>query len=181
MYSAYKKVREDPHRTYPLHIEAAWEGTPGLPDLDPVEIKRAEERRTAERSAQAARQSRDTRLRAFTLCVLFGNIVRDEQGYHWAFAGTRNRLAVERGQAFEAFETMDPTLRADLERSSLEAWRQRTVERSERNRLLEEVQAHQRRLTEAYARSVSEERDAEKRFLQEERAVVEGLVSELRV
>jgi hypothetical protein len=55
------------------------------------------------------------------------------------------------------------------------------VERSERNRLLEEVQAHQRRLTEAYARSVSEERDAEKRFLPEERAVVEGLVSELRV
>ncbi|QSQ19575.1 hypothetical protein JY651_30205 [Pyxidicoccus parkwayensis] len=180
LYSAYKKVKADTNRTYPLHIEAAWEGDPGLPDLDPVEIKRAEERRTAERAAQAARQSRDSRLRAFTLCMLFGNIVRDEQGYHWTFAGTRNKLAPERAQAFEAFEAMDPTLRSDLESSSQDAWRHRTVERSERTRLLEEAQAHQRKLTETYARAVAEGRDAEKRFLQEERAVVESLLAELR-
>ena len=45
---------------------------------------------------------------------------------------------------------------------------------------MEEVQAHQRRLTEAYARAVSEQKDAERRFLQDERTVVEALAAELR-
>jgi hypothetical protein len=55
-----------------------------------------------------------------------------------------------------------------------------TAERPSRGKLLEEVQAHQRRLTEAYARAVSEQKDAERRFLQDERNVVEALAAELR-
>jgi hypothetical protein len=183
LYTGYRKVRDDPNRSYPLHIEAAWEssaGVQGLPDLDPVEIKRAEERRAAERAAQSVRESRDARLRAFTLCALFGGIGRDEEGYHWNFAGTKNRLAPERGNAFAAFEALDPVLRTDLERGAHENWVQGTAERPSRAKLLEEVQAHMRRLTEAYARAVAEQKEAERRFLQEERAVVERLATELR-
>ena len=180
LYSGYKRVRDDKNRAYPLHIEATWESSPGLPDLDPVELKRAEERRATERSAQASREARDTRLRAFTLCALFGSIGRDEEGYHWNFAGAKNRLAADRARAFEAFEALDPVLREDLEKSARDAWLQAGAERPSRNKLLEEVQAHQRRLTEAYARAVSEQKDAERRFLQDERTVVEALAAELR-
>lgn len=180
LYSGYKRVRDDKNRTYPLHIEATWESSPGLPDLDPVELKRAEERRTAERSAQASRDARDARLRAFSLCALFGSISRDEEGYHWTFAGTKTKLATDRARAFEAFEALDPVLREDLEKSARDSWMNATAERPSRNKLLEEVQAHQRRLTEAYARAVAEQKDAERRFIQDERSVVESLATELR-
>lgn len=180
MYTGYKKVKADPNRSYPLHIESVWESDPGLPDLDPVELKRAEERRAAERAAQSVREARDARVRAFTLCALFGAIGRDEEGYHWNFGGSKNRLAPERGRAFEAFESLDPVLRGDLERGASESWRNGRVEKPARAKLTEEVQTHLRRLTEAYARAVSDEKEAERRFLQEERSVVEALVAELR-
>lgn len=179
LYAGYKRVRDDKNRTYPLQIEAVWEAAPGLPDLDPVELRRAEERRAAERTAQASREARESRLRAFTLCNLFGGIARDEEGYHWSFAGTKNRLAPERARAFEAFEALDPLLREDLERAARDSWQQGLAERPARQKLQEEVQALQRRLTEAYARAVSEQKDGERRFLQEERTVVEALASEL--
>jgi hypothetical protein len=180
LYAGYKRVRDDKNRAYPLHLESTWESSPGLPDLDPVELKRAEERRATERSAQASREARESRLRAFTLCALFGGIGRDEEGYHWNFAGAKNRLAPDRARAFEAFEALDPVLREDLEKSARDSWQQGRAERPSRGKLLEEVQSYQRRLTEAYARAVSEQKDAERRFLQEERTVVEALAAELR-
>ena len=180
LYTGYKKVRDDRNRTYPLHIEAVWEKAPGLPDLDPMEIRRAEERRAAEKAAQSSRQAREGRVRSFSLCNLFGGVQRDDQGYSWLMGSVRNPLAASRAAAFEAFEALDPVLRQDLEHGAQGQWAQATAERPSRQKLAEEVQAHARRLAELYARAVSEQKESERRFLQDERAVVEALAQELR-
>jgi len=182
LYPAYQKVRDDKARAYPLHIEAAWEPTatnPGVPDLDPVEIRRADERRAAERAAAEAREKSEGRVKAFTLCELFGSVVKDDQGYAWMLAGTKNRLAAERSQAFTAFEALDAMLRSDLEKSARTRWEQGKAEKVTRTKLKDEVATHMQRLTAAYAQAIAEQKESERRFLAEERTVVEAMVAEL--
>jgi hypothetical protein len=179
LYPGYRKVRDDKQRSYPLHIEGTWESAPGLPDLDPLEIKRAEERAQVERAARNAREAQSTRVKSFTLCALFGQVTRDEQGYSWVFAGTKNRLGADRSSAFAAFEALDPMLREDLEKSAQSSWELGRAERAGRVKLREEVKVHEQRLTAAYAVAISEQKDSERRFLVDERAVVQGLAREI--
>jgi hypothetical protein len=179
LYPAYKRVRDDPHRSYPLHIEARWEGS-GLPDLDPVELKRAEERRRAEEAAARERAEREARIRGFTLCSLAGAIARDEGGtWVWSLGETKMRLAADRGAAFLAFEAIDPRLRQDLEDQGRRNFALGTSDRANRARFLEDVKAHERRLREAFAAAYAAGKDQEKHFLEDERAVVEQLIREL--
>jgi hypothetical protein len=179
LYPAYRKVREDAHRTYPLQIEAVWEAPPGLPDLDPVELKRAQERREKEQAAAAAKAALDARMRAFTLCAHTGAITRDEGGYAWTMAGVKNRLGADRSSAYAAFQALDPVLRSDLEQGALNTFAAARADRAGRARMAAELRAHGDRLKEAYARAIAEQKDAERSHVQEERRVVETLVSEL--
>ena len=172
-------MRADSKRTYPLHIEASWEGDPGLPNLNPLELRRAEERRQAEQEARRASEDRTVRVRAFSLCVLFGQINRGAEGYTWTLAGTERPLGRARGEAFEAFVDLDTTLRSDLEKDARGAWEQRFADRRTRAQLLEQVQAFGGQLRKLYALAVADMLDRERHFLQEERAVTEALLKEL--
>jgi hypothetical protein len=178
LYPAYKKVREDKHRSYPLHIEASWEAEPGLPDLDPVEIRRAEERRKAEDVQKASKAARGARVRAFTLAAFFGVVTRDD-GYVWCLSGAKGKLADLRGAAFAAFDSLDPTLRDDLEAEAKRAFSQATADRPGKAEFVFSLKAHAAALKGLYAQAIAEQKDAEKLFLAEERASVDALVAEL--
>ncbi|MEY3214715.1 MAG: hypothetical protein RIT28_5196 [Pseudomonadota bacterium] len=174
---SYEAVYADPRREYPLHIEASWEKAPGLPNLDPVEMRRAEERRDAERAAAKAQSSRSDEVRGFTLCAMFGQVVRGEDGgWAWSFAGRQRPLGKDRAAAFVGFRSLDGELRADLESEAKDAWRRQGADRASKAKLAEDVRAHGRRLKELYADAVAEGRDAELAFLKEERAAVEALL-----
>ncbi|MEN9799126.1 MAG: hypothetical protein RL653_2822 [Pseudomonadota bacterium] len=177
---AYQKVRADPNRSYPLHIEGVWEKGAGLPDLDPVAIHRAQLQEAENRKAQKAADERATRIRAFTLCALFGAVERGEAGYSWSYSGVRKPLGADRAEAFTKFEALDPMLRGDLEKGAEAQWKAGRADKAARERLSAEVEAYARRLQELYARAISEDRDAERRFLQDERSVVELLQAEAR-
>jgi hypothetical protein len=174
---AYRRVRDDPNRSYPLHIEASWERDPGLPDLDPVQVKAAEVRRKAEEAARAASVQRRARVRAFTLCTVFGQLVRKDGGWHWVLSGSTGALGSSRLQAFDALQQLDPTLRSLLEQNAEEAFGQQAGDLRTRAALTETVSAHLAALTSAYAAAVASLDEAEKHFLGEERAVVEGLLA----
>ena len=179
MQPAYQKVKGDPHRTYPLHIEAVWEESPGLPNLDPIELRRADERRAEEKAAGDARASKSARIRSFTLCTCLGQIARVDGGYAWKLGETQNKLGVDRHGSFAAFQALDSVLREDLESSAKRSFDQQASDRPLRAKLAAELRSHGERLKGEYAKSVAEQRDAERLFLQEERAVVEGLIAEL--
>ncbi|MBI5532513.1 MAG: hypothetical protein HY898_07350 [Deltaproteobacteria bacterium] len=182
MYPAYRSVRDNPNRSYPLHIEAAWETSAsqfGLPDLDPVEVRKARERDDADRQARQAAESRKGRVKAFTSCLLFGSVVEDTEGFKWTYGGASRPLAKDRAAAFAAFEALDPTLRHDLEEEASQQWSQRAAERGTRGKLREEVRAHLAKAKAAFALAVADQRDADRRLLEEERAVIEAMDAEL--
>ncbi len=180
LYTAYKKVQRRPNRSYPLHIDAAFEDG-GAPDLDPMELKAARERAAREEEAQRAREERQSRLRGFTLCALSGFITRDDAGYRWSMRGFGQPLGERRPEAFDAFWQLDPTLRSDMIRAAEEKFAHRSLEKPERRRLLEELQTHRETLSGLYYQAVAEERDAEKRLLDEERRVVDAMIEALEV
>jgi len=186
LYPAYRQVRDQPSRSYPLHIEAAWEPKKdadgklrGLPDLDPMEIRRIRELERAEREALARKQSRADRVRAFTMCLLFGSVLMEDGNYVWSLRGVKNTLGKDRLAAFQAFEGLDPLLRKDIESPALKTWDERKVERSTRQKLRAELARHSERVQDAYLLAVTEERDEEKRFVSEEREIVESMDREL--
>ncbi|MDP2312631.1 MAG: tubulin-like doman-containing protein [Pseudomonadota bacterium] len=179
LYPAYKKVRDDKTRSYPLHIEAAWESDPGLPDLDPLEIRRAEERRTQEDEARRQRDERALRVRAFTLVNLFGGILEEDGVLSWSSSGARGVLGKERAAAFGGYESLKPGLRGDIEEEAVRQWGQLRVDTGGRTRLRAELGALQERLKRAYGKANAEGRDGEIRFIEEEREAARGLESEV--
>jgi len=174
---AYKKVHADARRTYPLHIEAEWEAE--LPNLDPVEVRRAEERRAARDAAKSEADARSSRVRAFTLCTLFGAVVTTDEGYAWSLDGTERPLGRKRHEAFDAFFALDSELRGDLEGESDAAWSRGTVDKRSRAKLLEQVAAHGKRLRRLRSVAVADDEEREIQFLSEERTAVEELGVEL--
>jgi hypothetical protein len=176
---AYRKVYADPRRSYPLHIEASWEREPGVPNLDPIEIKAAEERRLAEQAAKQAAADRSAKIRTFTLCTLFGQIQRQDGVFTWRMASSGGPLGPTRAEAFEAFQAMDPTLRGILEQQAEEVYTQRTSDRRKVPELQAELAAHLASLTAAYAAAVQTLDDREKHFVGDERLVIEAALASL--
>jgi hypothetical protein len=175
----YRKVYADERRSYPLHIQADWEKNPGLPNLDPVEIKAAEERRRAEEAAHKAAAERSGRISTFTRANLLGFVNQTDGAFSWSVAGANGPLGDSRHAAYDGFGKMDPTLLGILQQQLDEAWTHKVADRRTREELLGEVKVHLNRLTAAYAAAVAGRDDAASRFLAEERSVVEGLVAEL--
>lgn len=175
----YDKVWEDENRQYPLHIDRRWEQPPGLPNLDPVAMRRADEAAAAAKQAQQAQSRFENQVRDFTLCSLFGGIQQHEGAYQWSLAGTSATLGASRSAAFEAFRNLDPDLRGDLVNEASGQWTRRTADKRGREALAEDVSAHAQRLKEAYARTLAEGDEADKQFLKQERPVVDQLLGEL--
>lgn len=179
---SYHAVRDRPGRSYPLHIEASWEPTAtqaGLPDLDPLELKRRREQEKAEVAARKQRDARSDRVRAFVQAWLMGSVVEDGEQLAWSYLGAKGPLGGERAQAFVAFEALDPTLRGDLEEEARKLWAQRTADRRGREGLREEVRATLARAKASFARALADRNDSEKNFLAEVRATLEMIDGEL--
>lgn len=179
LYPAYRKVFDSPTRSYPLHIQADWEKDPGLPNLDPLEIRRAEERRQAERKAQEEARTRAEKIRIFTQGFLFGALVTEGDGYAWSLPAGQQTLARTRAGAFAAFEALNSMLRQDLVKIAQDGWTAGTGERLSRQKLLEEVKAHGERVKQLHTVAVMAGQEAEMRFLEEERAVISRMAAEL--
>lgn len=179
---SYRAVRDRPGRSYPLHIESAWEtsaANQGLPDLDPMELKRRREQDAVEAAARKSRDARSDRVKAFVQAWLGGSVAEDGEQMVWVYAGTKGPLGRERGQAFAAFESLDPTLRGDLEEEARGVLRQRRADARGREALREEVRAMLGRTKAAFARALADRNDSEKGFLGEVRASLEALEGEL--
>jgi hypothetical protein len=178
MFTAYKKVDAKPNRSYPLHIDANFEAG-RVPNLDPMELKAAREREAEEARARKLAEERDSRLRGFTLCALFGTIERTAEGYAWKMKGFGKPLAPRRSDAFEAFWQLDATLRDDMLKGAEDTRTAKTAEKPDRERFVKELETHREALSSLYYEALAEEREAEKRFLDEERRVVDGLIAEI--
>ena len=178
LYNSYKRVLADKNRSYPLHIEAQWEND-GLPDLDPLEQKRASERRQAEKEGAAQRASEEQDLRGFVLASAFGAVLKEESGYHWSSSGAKGLLGADRSSAFKAFRELDPFLRKDLLEAALASWGQAKTDRGSRERVAAEIRTHEQRLKEVFAKATAEQRDSERRHAAREREIVAILQAEL--
>ncbi len=176
LYPSYRKKAADPHRSYPLHIEARWEKDPGLPNLDPVEIRRDEEERQAQARATSAAAGRQSRVRAFTLCNLFGSVVAADDGYAWSYEEVTQSLGSDRAQAFAGFDGMRPMQRDVLIEAAHDTWRTRMGERRSREQFDEDLRNHLQKIRTALFKAGAEDREAEEKFIEEELAVIEGLI-----
>jgi Tubulin like len=172
---AYGSVRDRKNRSYPLHIDRRWETS--LPDLDPVEIRKAEERRRHEETQARANAERADRLKTFSLCQHLGHVVRNEDGtYDWSIGPVRKRLAPSRAAAFDAFWALDPGLRRDLEKAAggLEL---AATSANERRRLAERLRTHLEAISQLYYQAIADEQDRDKHLLDEEKALFEQLMA----
>ena len=176
LFPAYKRVRDDQTRSYPLHIEASWEGG-GLPDLDPMEIRRDEERRAKEDEVRRARDQRMARIQAFEQAHLFGGVTEDESGYRWNSGGFGGILGKDRASSFAAFEAIKPGLRADIDEESTRQWSALRVDAGGRARLRKELAALGERLKRAYGQANAEGRSAEAGFIEDEREALASLLA----
>ncbi|MFT7519199.1 MAG: hypothetical protein ACI9MC_001339 [Kiritimatiellia bacterium] len=178
--AAYRKVKASTHRGYPLHIDRAFESDDDLPDLDPIALRRARERAQSESEARAAQGQRTERLIAFSLCAHQGSVLRDDKGWRWQMKGFGRPLASGRAAAYDAFWALEAALRDDMVQSAQQLIATRRVEVSERRKLADELASHEEKLAVMYYEALANERAAESRFLEAERAAMSGLIDELR-
>lgn len=178
--AAYKKVVVLPNRGYPLHIEYSWDGLEGLPNLNPVEMRRAEERRQAEQAAQAQREQRESGIERFAVCNLMGTVVRGENGFETSYEGMTTPLAATRVAALSAFDSMNPDIRAMLVDTARTAYQNQALERRTRETLITQVEAYQKRLKAEMMRAFQEQQDNNQRCIKEETTVVNALLARLQ-
>lgn len=176
---SYHQVKRAVGRGYPLHIDKAFEADDDLPDLDPMAIKRAREKADEEAAARQAAEARSESLRRFALATLAGGIVFEEGQWAWRMSGFGKPLAERRSQAFGAFQALDRSLREDVESLGERGLSMRRVERSDRQALVEDLEALKERLSRAYYEAMAEGWESEARFLDEERGVVQQIVDEV--
>jgi len=178
--AAYKKVAGDDQRGYPLHIEHAWDGIDGLPNLNPVEMRRAEDRRMAEEAARSERMQREGQVERFAVSNLMGSVVAGESGFSWSYEGMSQKLAASRVEAFAAFEAMDPDMREELVDTAKKKYRTRALERRPREQLIEEADAYLKRLKKEMFRAAANYEENNQRYIKEEREVIEAMIARLR-
>jgi hypothetical protein len=178
--SAYKKVASDSMRGYPLHIEHEWDGLEGLPNLNPVEMRRASERRQAEQAARTQRMQREGKVERFAVCNLMGTVTAGESGFSWSYEGMSQKLADSRVKAFNAFDAMDPDMRDELVGTAKSAYRTRALERRPREQLIDEAEAYLKRLKKEMFRAAQNYEENNQRYIKEEREVVEALIARLK-
>ena len=176
LYGSYARVGSKVNRSYPLHIDKNWEG---LPNLDPKEIREAEERRRAEDAARKAQGQRLDMVWRFSLSVLLGNILHKDSAYAWSLEGVDGKLADTRGAAFDAFVKLDAGVRDHLVTVAKQAEAERTATARDRERLAEDLRTHLSTVRKLYFQAVTEQDEREKNFLNDEKATIEDRLASL--
>ncbi|MSP17132.1 MAG: hypothetical protein EXR73_11100 [Myxococcales bacterium] len=178
LYHAYRTVKAKPNRSYPLHIESAWED--GIPNLHPKEIRDAEEKRRAEDEARARLVDREERIWSFVLATLAGRVERTpEGGYAWVVGSVKKTLAGDRGGSFEAFWALDAALRDDLVAAGKQAAAERNSTVPARRVFRGELERYLLQVNELFAVALRDEDERSARYLKEEKRVVEEHLSAL--
>ena len=176
LYEDYLRVKANPSRNYPLHIDANFEE---LPNLDPIELQQAEERRRREEAARKALEERNALIWSFSASSLLGNVTAGDDGLYLNLGDASKLLAADRHSSFGAFCELPDMLREDLDAAVSAAMERSLAGRKEREKLREELEAHGRRLKQAYAAAFAAEDEREQKFLEEERAVLDAKLTEL--
>jgi hypothetical protein len=170
--ASYRKVKANPNRGYPLHIDRQFESDDDLPDLDPMALRKARERALAESAARAAANSRQESIRVFLTCTLAGAVVSESGVWAWRMKGHGQPLDARRGRAFDQFQALDRTLRDDMARTSRQALAARGVERQDRDLLLSDMDALAERLAARHYEALAQTWEHEAKYLDEERGVL---------
>lgn len=178
LYQSYLQVKGKPNRSYPLHIESAWED--GIPNIDPKELRAADEKRRAEAEAQSLKAERSDRLWAFVLAGFAGSVERVAGGgYEWVVGSVRKRLGADRASAFTAFWALDPSLRDDLVKAGQRRHAEQSATASGRQAAKAELSAHLSSLSEQLALALANEEEALVRYLKDEKRLVEERLAQL--
>jgi antitoxin component of RelBE/YafQ-DinJ toxin-antitoxin module len=172
LYQSYKQVKAKPNRSYPLHIEAAWED--GIPNLDPKEMREAEDRRRAEEAAKREAGDRDSKIWRFVLATMAGSVQRNgEGGYDWVMGSIKKKLGGDRAGSYQAFWALDPSLRDDLVDAGAKLEREKLATAPGRRTFRGELESYAAGLKEAFAAAYADENEGAVRYLKEEKRVVE--------
>ena len=172
LYHHYATVKADPKRSYPLHIEAAWEN--GLPNIDPKELRAAEEKRHAEEEAQARVATQEKQIWSFVLATLSGGVQKGaDGGFDWVVGSVRKRLGADRALSFTSFWALDPSLRDDLVAAGERVFAERTSTAPMRRSFRSELEGYLKGVSEQFALALANEDDRAKNYFKEEKRVVE--------
>ena len=178
LYLSYKQVKAKPNRSYPLHIEAAWED--GLPNLDPKEMREAEEKRRAEESAQKSAGEKDGKIWKFVLASITGNVQKNAAGgFDWVMDEVKKKLGADRGTSFTAFWNLDSSLRDDLVEPGTKHEKEKMATKPGRRAFREELEAHLKTVKSANAAAVADENETLSKYLKEEKRVLEEKLASL--
>ena len=176
--SDYTRAQADPNRTYPLHIDKNFED---LPNLDPIEIQQAEERRRQREQAAQALAVRGEAIWGFSVVGLAGLIEhRDEAGYVLIDGAETMPLAARRFEAFAAFQRLPADFQNDLVEQARSGVTRADASRKERERVVTRLDTWAEKLKSLYRKAVFSDDEAEQRFLEEERDLVSTRADELR-
>lgn len=176
----YKKVQSRPNRSYPLHIDKRWETA--LPNLDPLELRKAEDRRRAELEANRAKDERTERARLFCLAALLGLVERDDaNGYSWRLGGAKRALGTGRFSAFEAFFALDAGLRKDIEKQVTAAAPGIGASAADRRRWRERLESYQKVINDLYYAAIADENERDRAVLEIDRDYLELALANLPV
>ncbi|MCO4773377.1 MAG: hypothetical protein KDA24_25310 [Deltaproteobacteria bacterium] len=166
----YRRVKADPHRSYPLHIESSWET---LPNLDPQELQAADEQRRREDAARAALLQRHEGLWGFSLAGMLGTIARGDEGAYALSRGGRSKeLAKRRCEAYDAFRALPDAFQADVVEEGHAALERAQAGRKEKDKVRAQLEAWEEKLAGLYNDAMFDEDDKEQQFLEEERALL---------
>ncbi len=178
LYASYKAVKAKPARSYPLHIEAAWED--GLPNLDPKEMREAEDKRRAEEAATKALGERDARIWSFVLATFASSVQKTgDGGFEWVMGTVKKKLGADRASSFAAFWALDPALRDDLVAAGAKLETEKLATAVGRRGFRGEVESYLAVLKELFAAAYADENEAAVRYLKEEKRVVEDKLAAL--
>jgi hypothetical protein len=178
LYHSYVKVKNKPNRSYPLHIQGDWED--GIPNLDPIEIRKADEKRRADASAKKEMAAREDQIWGFVLATLAKSVQKSpEGGYEWVVGQIRKKLGPDRSSSFDAFWRLDPMMRDDLVKAGTKYEAQKQSSAKSRREFRGELENFLGGINEQFAEAYANEDEGATKYLKEEKAVLEAQVQAL--
>ena len=178
LYNSYKTVKAKSNRSYPLHIEASWEDD--CPNLDPKEMREADEKRRREAEALASATKRDDRVWSFVLATLASSVQKNaDGGYEWVVGSVRKKLADDRARSYDAFWALDPMMRDDLVKAGKKLEAEKTASAKGRRTFRGELESFLSGINEQFAHAYAEEDEGATRYLKDEKRVLEERVADL--
>ncbi len=175
-YRDYMRVKADPVRTYPLHIDKNFED---LPNLDPMEIQAAEQKRRQKEEAAVKLASRQEFLWGFSLAGLIGSVVKAEAGYVLSRGGREKALAPRRCDACAAFAELPDAFRGDVVTEGQAVIERALASKKEREKVRQRLVEWEGKLAALYNDAMFDEDEREQQFIEEERDVVQGHIAAL--